>query len=165
MPGLTVTYSNNVGVGTATASASYAGDGNHLGSNGSKTFAIVYGSGEVQFLQPINGTAHTQGGNVSTFKAGSTVPVKVQVVLPNGTIVHPASAQWITPQKGGPTTQPVDTSIYTDPATSGLNFAWDSSGQFVQYNWGTAKSGSGFYWLIGVKLDDGQVYTVYISLW
>jgi DNA/RNA endonuclease G (NUC1) len=37
---LTPTYSNNVNAGTATASASYAGDDNHEGSSDSKTFEI-----------------------------------------------------------------------------------------------------------------------------
>jgi hypothetical protein len=163
---LTVSYSNNTAVGIAGASATYAGDGNHDGSNDSESFKIVYGAGEVQFLQPINGTAHNLSTNpdVSTFKSGSTIPVKVQVKLPNGTIVHPASATWLTPQKGTATSQPVDETVYSDPATSGASFTWDSSGQFHQYNWGTPKTGGGFYYLIGVKLDDGQTYTVYISL-
>ncbi len=37
---LTVTHTNNVNAGTATASAAYAGDANHNASNGSATFAI-----------------------------------------------------------------------------------------------------------------------------
>ena len=37
---LTVTHSNNVNAGTATASAAYAGDANHNASNDSATFAI-----------------------------------------------------------------------------------------------------------------------------
>ncbi len=37
---LTVSYSNNTNAGTATASASYAGDMNHSASNGSKNFTI-----------------------------------------------------------------------------------------------------------------------------
>src|SRR5262249_13057619 len=37
---LTVNYSNNVDAGTATASASYAGDVNHTGSSDSKNFTI-----------------------------------------------------------------------------------------------------------------------------
>ncbi len=36
-----VTYSNNTDVGTAGASATYAGDSNHSGSSGSSTFAIT----------------------------------------------------------------------------------------------------------------------------
>lgn len=38
---LTVTYSDNTAAGTATASASYGGDGNHDGSSDSKTFTIA----------------------------------------------------------------------------------------------------------------------------
>jgi len=38
---VTVTYENNVDVGTATASATFDGDDNHTGSSDSKTFAIT----------------------------------------------------------------------------------------------------------------------------
>jgi hypothetical protein len=38
---LPVSYANNVNVGTATASASFAGDANHMGSSGSANFTIV----------------------------------------------------------------------------------------------------------------------------
>jgi hypothetical protein len=37
---LTVNYSDNVGAGSATASAAYVGDANHFGDNASKTFTI-----------------------------------------------------------------------------------------------------------------------------
>src|SRR4029453_13403430 len=37
---LTGPYSTNTNAGTATASASYAGDANHLGNSGSKDFEI-----------------------------------------------------------------------------------------------------------------------------
>ena len=37
---LAVSYSANTNVGTANASASFGGDANHTGSNGSNTFAI-----------------------------------------------------------------------------------------------------------------------------
>src|SRR5206468_1043223 len=38
---LTVSYTNNINVGTATASASFAGDANHAASSDSKTFQIT----------------------------------------------------------------------------------------------------------------------------
>jgi hypothetical protein len=135
-------------------------------ASGSFKVSVVYGGEAVRFLQPINGTAHTLSANpdVSTFKAGSTVPVKVQVVLANGTVVQPATALWITPQKGAATSQPVDETVYSEPATSGSSYLWNSTDRFYQYNWGSSKNGAGYYWLIGVKLDDGQVYRVYISL-
>ena len=134
--------------------------------SGSFKVSVVYGGAAVRFLQPINGTAHTLSANpdVSTFKAGSTVPVKVQVVLANGTVVEPATALWISPQKGAATSQPVDETVYSEPATSGSSYVWNSTDRFHQYNWGSPKNGAGYYWLIGVKLDDGQVYRVYISL-
>ena len=37
---LTVTYSNNVNAGTATANAAFSGDSNHTASNDSETFTI-----------------------------------------------------------------------------------------------------------------------------
>src|SRR5207245_11531591 len=41
---LTVGYLNNTNMGTATASASFAGDANHTGSSDSKTFTIAQAS-------------------------------------------------------------------------------------------------------------------------
>ncbi|MGZ5544398.1 MAG: beta strand repeat-containing protein, partial [Limisphaerales bacterium] len=49
---LTPTYSDNINVGTATASANYAGDANHDGSNGSANFAITKASSSVTVACP-----------------------------------------------------------------------------------------------------------------
>ena len=154
---------NPNGVGSFTATCSGAKDNAGNAGSSSVTYMVIYGS-FVLFLQPINNTAHDLGSNpdVSTFKAGSTVPVKFQVKLPNGKIVLPTSAAWVTPQQGGPTGQPVDETVYSEPATSGSSYVPD--GDHHQYNWKTDKSAAGFYWLIGAKLDDGQTYKVYISL-
>src|SRR5207248_2410809 len=64
----TPSYSNNTGAGTATASYTYAGDDNHTGSSGSKTFTI----GKATPSASINwsgwtfdGTAHAASGSVS----------------------------------------------------------------------------------------------------
>ena len=156
---------NPNGVGSFTATCSGAVDNAGNAASASVTYTVTY-LGFVQFLQPINNTAHDLGNNpdVSTFKAGSTVPTKVQVKLPNGTIIKPSSALWITPQQGGATNQGVDESVYTEPATNGTTYVWNSTDRFYQHNWATPKSGAGYYWLIGVKLDDGQTYKVYISL-
>lgn len=161
----TIDNRNTNGVGSIVYTCSATDNVGNEGS-GSATIYVIYGASLVQFLQPINGTAHTIVGspNVSTFKAGSTVPVKVQVLLPDGTIIQPLSAQWVTPQDAGPTAQPIDETVTAGTPTTGTSYVWDSTGQFYQYNWGTSKGGSGHYWLIGAKLDDGQTYTVYISL-
>ncbi|MEZ4663486.1 MAG: MBG domain-containing protein [Caldilineaceae bacterium] len=51
---LPVTYVNNVHAGTATASASYAGDANYLPSSGSQIFVIINGESQtVQIYLPL----------------------------------------------------------------------------------------------------------------
>ena len=117
------------------------------------------------FLQPINYTAHqVLDSNVSTFKLGSTVPVKFQLKDATGKVVQAGNAQWITPQKGSSTSQAVDETAYTESATTGTLYKWDATSQQYHYNWSTKGSSSGFYYKIGVKLDDGQTYYTYISL-
>jgi hypothetical protein len=126
-------------------------------------YSVIYGfSG---FLQPINNTAHQTGADVSTFKAGSTVPVKFQLKDANGNVVQPAKApEWTDPQKGSATNQAVDEDIYTLTATTGGLYKWDSTVQQYIYNWSTKGMSSGYYYKIGVKLDDGQTYYTYFSL-
>ena len=81
----------------------------------------------------------------------------------NGNVVQSASApQWTVPQKGSATSQPVDEAVFTDQATSGTLYKWD--GTQYHYNWSTKGVTAGFYYKIGVKLDDGQTYYTYISL-
>lgn len=119
------------------------------------------------FLQPINDTAHEQTCGtpctVSTFKGGSTVPVKFQLKDVNGIIVQSTNLpQWITPQQGTAITESIDETVFTDPATSGTTYTWDI--KQYHYNWGTKGFATGYYWLIGVTLDDGQTYAVNIGL-
>lgn len=142
------------------------------GSATNYTFAYVPATLTIQyrfdgFLQPINDTAHTQlcGSPcpVSIFKGGSTIPVKFQLKDANGVVVQTTGAlQWLAPLKGGPTTAAVDESSFTDSATLGTVYYWD--GQQYHYNWSTKGLATGFYYRIGVKLDDGQIFYVYIGL-
>lgn len=117
------------------------------------------------FLQPINDTAHQVclGCPVSIFKGGSTVPVKFVLKDAAGAIVQAAAPPlWVTPQMGNSMTDPVDEAYYTDLPSSSLSYSWD--GQQYHYNWKTKGYAAGFYWRIGVLLDDGQTYYVYIGL-
>jgi hypothetical protein len=117
------------------------------------------------FLQPINDTAHQIDQGVSVFKAGSTVPVKLQLKSVDGTVVQSnVLPTWLTPVKGGLTTAVVSETPVTDSPTPGGQYRYDASGQQYLYNWGTAKGGAGNYWRIGVTLDDGQTYYVSIGL-
>jgi hypothetical protein len=117
------------------------------------------------FLQPINMTAHQTGTDVSTFKAGSTVPVKFKLTDANGNVVQPASAPvWVTPLKGSATNQAVDEDLYSLAATTGGTYRYDATAQQWIYNWSTKGASAGCYYRIGVTLDDGKTYYQNISL-
>jgi hypothetical protein len=64
---LTVSYSDNVNAGTATASATYGGDGNHTGSSGSNTFTIDKASSTVTVTCP--GSRTYTGGAIEPCSA------------------------------------------------------------------------------------------------
>lgn len=153
---------NSVGSKSVTCTATdNAGNTN----SATVTYKVIYRFDG--FLQPINDTAHTTYcGNpcvASIFKGGSTVPVKFQLKDANGNVVQTATLPvWLTPVKGGSTSAAIDESVYSDPATSGNTYKWD--GQQYHYNWKTTGFTAGFFWRIGVTLDDGQTYYVYIGL-
>jgi hypothetical protein len=158
---VTITGGNANGVGTFTYTATATDKvGNTTTQPG--TYKVIYHWNG--FSQPINDTAHQIDQAVSIFKGGSTVPVKFQVKKADGTVVQAVSTQWLTPTKGSATTAAVDESVYSDSATSGTAYKWDATDQQYIYNWSTKGSSSGFYYRIGVKLDDGQVYYVNIGL-
>ncbi len=149
---------NGVGTFTYTATAT---------DNAGNT-ATVTGSYKVTykwdgFLQPINDTAHQVGTSTSIFKAGSTIPAKFQLKRADGTVIQANKApEWLTPAKGSATSASVDETAYSDPATSGSTYTWN--GSQYQYNWSTKGVTAGFYYRIGVQLDDGQIYYVNIGL-
>ncbi|MEK7613034.1 MAG: MBG domain-containing protein [Patescibacteria group bacterium] len=115
------------------------------------------------FLQPINDTAHQINPDVSVFKGGSTVPVKLQFKDANGNIITTAAAPvWLMPQKGAAMVDPVDELFYSDPITSGSVF--ELSGDHYKYNWGTKGLQTGFWYRIYVLLPDFTIRTVVIGL-
>lgn len=117
------------------------------------------------FLQPINDTAHNTAVSTSMFKAGSTVPAKFQLKRADGTVVQArAAVAWLTPMQGSPTTAPVDERVYTDPASDGTTYRWDRTSQQYRYTWKTSQTQAGYYWRLGVKLDDGETYYVNVGV-
>src|SRR3989344_4213429 len=115
------------------------------------------------FLQPINNTAHQIRQNLSVFKAGSTVPVKLQLKKADRTVVQAKILPlWLPPQKGAAMSASVDESVYSDPGTNGSTFKWD--GAQYSYNWSTKGLSAGYWYKIFVKLDDGTIQSVVIGL-
>ena len=75
-----------------------------------------------------------------------------------------AVAQWLTPAKGGAVTAPVDETLLSDPAASGVTYRYDATARQYVYNWSTKNVATGYYYGVGVRLDDGQTYFVTIVL-
>ncbi|MDR6907851.1 hypothetical protein J2X63_003559 [Agromyces sp. 3263] len=147
---------NGVGTFTYTARATDTA-GNTATTTGS--FRVIYRFDG--FLQPINDTAHQVGTSTSVFKGGSTIPVKLQLKNASGTVVPTNVAPaWLAPAKGASMNLPVDESLYSVAADSGSTYRLE--GSQYGYNWKTPSGGN--YYRIGVRLDDGQTYSVNIGV-
>ena len=155
--------------GSATSNANGVGDlvytftaTDKAGNAASQVVTLHVGYGWAGFLQPVTNTAHDLG-SASTFKAGSTVPMKFVLKDASGTVKQAAYAPlWLAPVDLGTATT-TGTGISTaDAGTVGGSYKYDSA-QYV-YTWQTPKSGAGHYYRVGVQLDSGDVYTTLIKL-
>ncbi len=79
---LTVIYSNNTNVGTATATASFAGNANYAGSSGSATFAISQASTATS----LSATPNPANFGQSVSLKASVVPISPGGGTPTGTV-------------------------------------------------------------------------------
>jgi len=155
---LTVNYTNNTAAGTATASASFAGDANHAGSNGSKTFAITYASSGMclgdaghAILQPINADGS------SVFKQGSTVPAKFRVCDANGNSVGTAGVVTSFRQVqvvSGTVVSTVDEDVVS--TTPDAAFRWSATDQQWIFNMNTKSLGTNKTFFYEITLNDGS---------
>ncbi len=115
------------------------------------------------FGSPINDPTLTAGAARSVFKAGSTIPVRIQLKNAAGTIVTPETAPlWGTPQKGSATSAAPNESVWSQPETSGITF--DRAGDTWHFNWSTKEAEAGYTYRISVRLDDGTVRSVVIAI-
>jgi hypothetical protein len=157
---VTTTGGNANGVGEHTVTATATDKAGNTATETVKYRVVYKWDG---FRQPITDTAHQQG-TVSMFKAGSTVPVKYQVKKADGTVVQGSPGSWIVPAKGAVSFAPLSDDGASLAADSGSAYRWDSVDRQYIYNWGTAKTDANKQFTIGVKLDDGQVYSAVIGL-
>jgi hypothetical protein len=96
-----VTYTANTDAGTAGASASYSGDSNHTGSNGSANFAI----GKATLTVTPDGKSMTFGDQVPALTYGITGYVGGQTAATSGvagTASCTTTAQYLSPQGSYP---------------------------------------------------------------
>jgi hypothetical protein len=117
------------------------------------------------FLQPINDTGHlkTCGADcqISVFKAGSTVPVRLLVKDVGGHDVQTGVLPvWLTPvlqPASGATVGPDRAAA----SATGPSFRWE--GKAFGYNWSTKGLSAGTY-LLSVRLGDGSIQHVLVAL-
>ena len=94
--------------------------------------------------------------------SGGAAGVRYWAIDMAGNVEANTQPGWLTPARGASMSVPVDESVYGDPTDSASSYRWDSASQQYVYNW---KAGAaGYYWRIGVLLDDGQTYYATIGL-
>ncbi len=148
------------GVGTGSYTATATDNAGNV-STQTGTYTVVYRFDK--FLQPINDTAHT-GAKMSIFKAGSTVPVKFQLKKADGTVVQASSDPvFVNLGRVNLTTGGSNSTSTTATANTSGTFRYDSTSQQYIYNWKSPNEPNVVY-RIGVRLEDGQTYTVDIGL-
>ncbi|MFC7596373.1 PxKF domain-containing protein, partial [Terrabacter sp. GCM10028922] len=133
---LTPSYANNTYPGTATASASWAGDGNHLAGSASATFTIGTW-GLKGFYQPVDMSMTSLVLN--SVKGGSTVPLKFEIFSGDTELTNTSAVKSFTAKGISCSTSAVldDIELTT---TGGTSLRYDSTGgQFIQ-NWQTPKT-------------------------
>ncbi|NNM46849.1 PxKF domain-containing protein [Knoellia koreensis] len=149
-------YANNTKAGTATVTATYAGDANHTGSTGTGSFTInPYRLGG--FYQPVD-----MGGVLNSVKAGSTVPLKFELFSGSTEITSTSAVASFTATKitcaTGATVDDVELTT-----TGGTSLRYDTSGgQFIQ-NWQTPKAAGSCY-KVTMTAVDGSTLTAQFKL-
>jgi hypothetical protein len=156
-----VGYSGNTAVGTATVSATYAGDDNHVGSTGTATFQILAWTLK-GYYQPVDmNTATSTVWN--TVKNGSTVPLKFEAFAGTAEIVTTAALQATFTVTG--VSCPGSNAVTDDielTTTGGTTFRYDSTaGQFIQ-NWQTPKKPGGCYTVTTTTMDGSKLSAWFI---
>lgn len=118
------------------------------------------------FLAPVVDCVNNpcESYQISSFSAGSTISVRFRLRDANGNIVFPASAPlWLAPFQiqGTPPVSFPDGYVFQ---TTGIPYTWKKSQNFYVYDWSTRRLSSRTSWLVGVKLDDGKTYYVFVNL-
>jgi pimeloyl-ACP methyl ester carboxylesterase len=113
------------------------------------------------FLKPINDSAV----NPSVFKAGSTVPIKFELLNAEGESVQAATApEWLEPMQKEPLNAKRNERKMNKKPTRGEVYEWKPKQQQYQYNWNTKGYEPGYWYEVSAKLDDGTIKTIVIGL-
>lgn len=147
-PSLTVSYTNNVDPGTATASATYAGGTNFTGSTGSATFQIGY---------KFAGLLSPYAPPPTTFNVERTMPLSLQYIDASGTAINSSAANpqvTISMDSECSTTSASSTTDTITVSSSGASgYQYDSTTNTCQFNLDVKGNPAGCY---AIYIKNGQ---------
>ena len=103
------------------------------------------------------------GAGFAVFRAGSTVPVRVQLKTAAGTPVQGGSPTFVTPVRACLAVLDVNSPLGAGGSAS-VPFTWNPASRTWEYLWDTRGLRSGHLYRIGATLDDGRTYYAYIGL-
>ncbi len=158
-----------LGVGKCTIVASQAGNTNYEAATNKASVYITYGSAYSGLLAPINIT-----GTRSSFKLGSTIPVKFKLTAPDGTAIANTVNKLVVSKVNNTPEVAVNESLYSDTPTTGNTFRYDSTGAQYIFNLstknvhtnpdGSTVTFTAGTWYLKVQLSDGTVQTTTIDI-
>ena len=168
---LVVNYSGNCTMVTSMngckATATFAGDTNHMESSDSKSITITTAFAFNGFYSPIGGSVESGNGGsyadpVKSFKLGSTIPVKFGATWLNGgalvTGIH--TLQAVKYSNATDSDPPIDATP-TDAATDGNQFRLTDTEWHFNLSTKGLTAGT---WLLRATLVDGSQHTVWITI-
>jgi hypothetical protein len=152
-----VSYQDNVNAGTATASASYAGDANHEGSSDSKNFNITFNF--TGFSSPVD-----NNNVLNSAKAGQAIPLKWRLTNASG---NPVTNLLSTDVKVSVVNYNCGLSVTTDlleeyaAGSSGLQ---NLGNGYYQFNWKTPTNYANSCKTMTLDLGEGTLTTPHTAL-
>jgi hypothetical protein len=98
------------------------------------------------------------------FRAGSTVPVRIQLKNGAGDVVQGGAPHFVGPVRAWLITAPVTAQTGDESGTADDVLRWDAGSRQWVYQWSTRGLRAGYLYRIGVTLDDGRTYYAYVGL-
>jgi len=101
---------------------------------------------------------------ISFFNVGTPISLKFRLKDALGNVVQPTNAPlWLVPLQinSSPPVSFPDDYVFQ---TTELTYTWKKSQNIYVYDWSTRRLPARTVWLIGVKLDDGKTYYVFVAL-
>ena len=127
------------------------------------TYRVIYDF--VGFLSPVDDCINNicEGGQDITFKPGSTIPFKFQLKDATGEVIQALSDPlWLVPAQFDylPIILPDNFEFQVSDST----YEWRKNHKNYVYEWSTRGLLNPSIWLVGVRLDDGMTYYVFVAL-